>query len=255
MSSVYSDHPETLEPIMTSCLSFRPLLQQFARGKHPALIYAYVYLPLFKSHNLVSNLTYHSNFTSGPSPQKRLLVNRTQFLREAETELAYQNINQTRATLSELLAVKILPLFAERGPMELVQVLTATFNPFGGAKVDMFEFGRSFGGGGGGGDGRVGSGEGRGRDDGEEGEDDWGEDDVDERGVEDLKDWGRREGGNALEVCFRGNALPTATHAYHQPDCYYTSRTRDRWPSSREPKSSSGLPFVSGSSTISIPAE
>lgn len=66
------------------------------------------------------------------------LVNRLQFQREAERDLALQGINTTRASLCELLAMKLLRSFAH-DPLELITALTFPFSPFQGASNEVLE--------------------------------------------------------------------------------------------------------------------
>ncbi|UZJ56338.1 hypothetical protein CBS101457_005658 [Exobasidium rhododendri] len=65
-----------------------------------------------------------------------LLVNRIQFQRDADRDLALQNVNQTRASLCELLAMKLLRTFSRNG-LELITALTYPFSPFQGADESM----------------------------------------------------------------------------------------------------------------------
>lgn len=60
------------------------------------------------------------------------LVNRVQFQRDAERDLALQNVNNTRAALCELLAMKLLRTFARDG-LQLITALTYPFSAFQGA--------------------------------------------------------------------------------------------------------------------------
>ena len=64
-----------------------------------------------------------------------MLVNRIQFQRDADRDLALQNVNSTRASLCELLAMKLLRTFARDG-FELITALTFPFSPFQGADED-----------------------------------------------------------------------------------------------------------------------
>ncbi|CAD7068523.1 unnamed protein product [Tilletia caries] len=61
-----------------------------------------------------------------------LLLNKIQFNNDSEKDLAYQQVNSTRALLCELLAIKMLRTFSRDG-IELVTALTAPFSPFTGA--------------------------------------------------------------------------------------------------------------------------
>ncbi|CAO1637136.1 unnamed protein product [Sympodiomycopsis kandeliae] len=61
-----------------------------------------------------------------------MLLTRIHFLREAERDLGLQNINQTRADLCEILAIKLLRTFgADSG--ELVTAVSSPFSPLTGA--------------------------------------------------------------------------------------------------------------------------
>lgn len=64
------------------------------------------------------------------------LVNRVQFQRDAERDLALQNVNNTRANLCELLAMKLLRTFARDG-LQLITALTFPFSTFQGADEDI----------------------------------------------------------------------------------------------------------------------
>ncbi|PWN40542.1 hypothetical protein IE81DRAFT_325478 [Ceraceosorus guamensis] len=64
-----------------------------------------------------------------------LLLNRIEFLREADRDLAFQSVNLTRASLCELLAIKLLRTFSHDG-LQLVTALTAPFSPFAGAPFE-----------------------------------------------------------------------------------------------------------------------
>ncbi|PWY99001.1 hypothetical protein BCV70DRAFT_163208 [Testicularia cyperi] len=61
-----------------------------------------------------------------------LMLNRIHFQREANRDLAFQAVNNTRAALCELLAIKLLRTFSNDG-LELVTSLTASFHPLAGA--------------------------------------------------------------------------------------------------------------------------
>ena len=60
-----------------------------------------------------------------------LMLNRIYFQREATRDLAFQSVNNTRSTLCELLAMKLLRTFSNDG-LELVTSLTASFHPLAG---------------------------------------------------------------------------------------------------------------------------
>lgn len=64
------------------------------------------------------------------------LVNRVQFQRDAERDLALQNVNNTRANLCELLAMKLLRTFARDG-LQLITALTFPFSTFQGADEEI----------------------------------------------------------------------------------------------------------------------
>ncbi|PWN97667.1 hypothetical protein FA09DRAFT_330328 [Tilletiopsis washingtonensis] len=61
-----------------------------------------------------------------------LLLVRCHFASEAERDLAFASVNATRASLCELLAIKLLRTFSRDG-LELVTALTAPFDAFSGA--------------------------------------------------------------------------------------------------------------------------
>lgn len=67
-----------------------------------------------------------------------LLVTRIHFLREADRDLANQNISHIRADLCELLAIKLLRTFASSG-MNLVTALGSPLWPFSGAPPAVLE--------------------------------------------------------------------------------------------------------------------
>ena len=60
------------------------------------------------------------------------LVVRSYFVAAAETDLAYAGVMQSRASLCEILAMKLLTPFA-KNYIQLVAVLTTTWNPLAGA--------------------------------------------------------------------------------------------------------------------------
>lgn len=115
-----------------------------------------------------------------------LLLNRQQFLAESRTDLAFAGLNVTRADLAELLAIKSLSLFGTKlvprlaleprtdpsiagtAPvsLELLLVLTSSFNPVDGATTAMFE--------------------------------EW--EGLDSDGLADLVSWGKAQSTNALEL-------------------------------------------------------
>ena len=68
-----------------------------------------------------------------------LLVNRMQFLAEADLDLAFAGVNTTRGDLCELLAIKLLSAYGTApASLELLHVLTHNFNCFEGVRGDMF---------------------------------------------------------------------------------------------------------------------
>lgn len=67
-----------------------------------------------------------------------LLLNRIEFQREATRDLAFQSVNNTRAALCELLAIKLLRTFSNDG-LELVTALSASFHPLAGATQSELE--------------------------------------------------------------------------------------------------------------------
>ena len=64
------------------------------------------------------------------------LVVRSYFLAEAKTNLAFEGVIMARANLCEILAIKLLSSFATNY-IELVAVLTTTWNPLAGATNDV----------------------------------------------------------------------------------------------------------------------
>lgn len=84
----------------------RPMVSQLAKTRHPALLFS-------------------------------LLLARSHYIEQAECDLAFQGVNQTRAALSELLAIKLLALWQVRS-FELATILTHTWNPWAGATVASF---------------------------------------------------------------------------------------------------------------------
>ncbi|KAM0755022.1 hypothetical protein T439DRAFT_322080 [Meredithblackwellia eburnea MCA 4105] len=101
-----------------------------------------------------------------------LLVNRTQFITEADEELAFAGVNTTRADLCELLAIKLLSAYGTApASLELLHVLTHNFNSFEGVTQDMFP------------------------DDGD------GPEDINE-----LLQWGKLQSANALELAIFSKA-------------------------------------------------
>ena len=66
------------------------------------------------------------------------LAVRLHFLCQAENDLAFASIIQTRASLCELLAMKLLRQFTN-DQLELAAVLTYAWNPLRGAPRDIYE--------------------------------------------------------------------------------------------------------------------
>lgn len=60
------------------------------------------------------------------------LVVRSYFLGQCEEDMAYAGVNYSRATLCEILAMKLLSYFASNY-IQLVAVLTTSWNPLSGA--------------------------------------------------------------------------------------------------------------------------
>lgn len=73
-----------------------------------------------------------------------LMVNRVQFLRQHQGTPHYQSVNITRATLCELIAIRILRRYNEDNPgpqglLLLANILVAGFDPFQGCPNDVRE--------------------------------------------------------------------------------------------------------------------
>lgn len=85
----------------------RPLAVKYSKLKSPAILYA-------------------------------MLLTRIHFIREADRDLAYQNINQTRSDLCEILAIKLLRTFAADGS-ELVVALSTPFWPLAGSSDQVLD--------------------------------------------------------------------------------------------------------------------
>lgn len=66
------------------------------------------------------------------------MVARSYFLSQAAIELAYSSVLASRATLCEILALKLLTHFAS-SKLQLVAVLTTLWNPLTGAPLDVME--------------------------------------------------------------------------------------------------------------------
>lgn len=64
------------------------------------------------------------------------LVVRSYFLAQAEEDLAYAGVMQSRAMMCEILAMKLLSRFASNY-IQLVAVLTTTWNPLAGAPPEI----------------------------------------------------------------------------------------------------------------------
>lgn len=65
-------------------------------------------------------------------------VLRAHFLSEASEDLAYSGVMYSRASLCEILAMKLLGTFASN-KMRLVAALTATWSPLAGAPLDVVQ--------------------------------------------------------------------------------------------------------------------
>ncbi|CAK5268564.1 unnamed protein product [Mycena citricolor] len=85
----------------------RPLVLKYAKLKNPAVVYA-------------------------------CLVNRAYFLQECEEDLAYAGVMLSRATLCEILAMKLLSHFASNH-ITLVAVLTSPWSPLAGASAEVVQ--------------------------------------------------------------------------------------------------------------------
>lgn len=66
------------------------------------------------------------------------LVVRSYFLAQAETDLAFSGVMGSRANLCEILAMKLLSCFAQNY-IQLVAVLTTTWNPLAGASNQVVD--------------------------------------------------------------------------------------------------------------------
>ncbi|KIJ66723.1 hypothetical protein HYDPIDRAFT_85148 [Hydnomerulius pinastri MD-312] len=66
------------------------------------------------------------------------MVVRSYFLSQAATDLAHSSIMSSRATLCEIMALKLLSHFAS-SKVQLVAVLTTLWNPLAGAPIDVVE--------------------------------------------------------------------------------------------------------------------
>ncbi|KAJ9114907.1 hypothetical protein QFC20_001280 [Naganishia adeliensis] len=85
----------------------RPLIQRFSKDKNHAIIYV-------------------------------LMVNRIRFLQLASGDLAFQALNTSRASMCEMLAIKLLRTFAD-SELELVSVLTKGYCPLEGAPDNVWD--------------------------------------------------------------------------------------------------------------------
>jgi hypothetical protein len=102
-----------------------------------------------------------------------LLVCRVHFLDVAQEDLAFSNLNTTRADLAELLAIKLLSAYGSAPQsLELLHVLTLPFNAFNGATTAAFA----------------------------------DEEGVDDEELEKLKEWGQDSASNALELAVYSKA-------------------------------------------------
>ncbi|KAF9007612.1 receptor-activated Ca2+-permeable cation channel [Cyathus striatus] len=98
------DSPLSWEQLTAADINFsvvRPLVFKYARLQNPAVVYT-------------------------------CLVVRSYFLGETEEDLAYSGVMHSRASLCEILAMKLLSRFASNH-MQLVAVLTTSWNPLTGA--------------------------------------------------------------------------------------------------------------------------
>jgi hypothetical protein len=66
------------------------------------------------------------------------MVVRSYFLSQAATDLAHSTVMSSRATLCEIIALKLLCHFAS-SKVQLVAVLTTLWNPLSGAPLDVVE--------------------------------------------------------------------------------------------------------------------
>lgn len=129
-----------------------------------------------------------------------LLVCRVHFLDVASEDLAFSNLNTTRADLAELLAIKLLSGYGTAPQsLELLHVLTLPFNAFHGATTASFAE--------------------------EEG--------VDDEEIDKLKEWGADAASNALELAVYSRAKRLVKCALFQQVIKVKSRTTDwqiAWP-------------------------
>ncbi|KAJ7707806.1 hypothetical protein B0H17DRAFT_1034111 [Mycena rosella] len=104
------DSALTFDQLRASDINFaivRPLVLKYAKLKNMSVVYA-------------------------------CLVNRAYFLEESEDDLAYAGIMLSRATLCEILAMKLLSHFASNH-ITLVAVLTTSWSPLAGASPEVIE--------------------------------------------------------------------------------------------------------------------
>ncbi|KAF8837769.1 hypothetical protein BDN67DRAFT_1071196 [Paxillus ammoniavirescens] len=104
------DTPLSWEQLTAADVNFavvRPLANKYARLRNMAVIYA-------------------------------CMVVRSYFLSQAATDLAHSTVMSSRATLCEIIALKLLCHFAS-SKVQLVAVLTTLWNPLAGAPLDVVE--------------------------------------------------------------------------------------------------------------------
>ncbi|KAJ7773071.1 receptor-activated Ca2+-permeable cation channel [Mycena metata] len=104
------DSALTWDQLTASDINFsivRPIVLKYAKLKNMAVVYA-------------------------------CLVNRAYFLKESEEDLAYAGVMLSRATLCEILAMKLLSHFASNH-ITLVAVLTTSWSPLAGATPEVVE--------------------------------------------------------------------------------------------------------------------
>ncbi|KAH7910209.1 hypothetical protein BJ138DRAFT_1153472 [Hygrophoropsis aurantiaca] len=102
------DSPLSWEQLTTTdinVIAVRPLIHKYARLRNIAVIYA-------------------------------CLVVRSFFLTQSGVDLAHSSVMLSRATLCEVLALKLLDYFAS-SKIQLVAILTSTWNPLAGAPADV----------------------------------------------------------------------------------------------------------------------
>lgn len=104
------DSPLSWEQLTASDISFavvRPLVLKYARLRNMAIVYA-------------------------------CMVVRSYFLTQSASDLAHSSILHSRATLCEIIALKLLSHFAA-SQIQLVAVLTTPWNPLSGAPTDVVQ--------------------------------------------------------------------------------------------------------------------